>query len=204
MSTQLLLATHNRGKVAEFQKLFQGVAGLTTLCLQDIDEISEVVEDGETFEANARKKAFQVAQTSGMLTLADDSGLEVDALGGAPGVYSARFAGENATDEENNRKLLNQLTPFSDRQRRARFVCVLALAEPKMTSLDQVHIELGACEGVILTHPRGERGFGYDPIFLPQGYDQTMAELPPEQKNQISHRARAASKMRDHLCKRLA
>jgi XTP/dITP diphosphohydrolase len=151
-----------------------------------------VVEDGATLGENALKKAHVVASATGMLTLADDSGLEVDALGGRPGVRSARFAHDGATDAENNAALLAALDAprTNTAPRSARFRCVLALADPR-SPLPHTHTVEGVCEGTIERTPHGTGGFGYDPIFLVAGSDKTMAELSPEEKNRISHRARA-------------
>lgn len=184
---KILIATHNRGKKAEYAALLQELdAEMVTLTDLDIQEA--VPEDGDTFSENALIKARAYAEMSGLLTLADDSGLEVDALDGAPGVYSARYAGENATDEERYRLLLHNLESVPDERRTARFCCVIALAWPD----GRTATAEGACEGRITHEPRGEHGFGYDPVFFVSEYGRTMAELPPEVKNRISHRARAA------------
>ncbi len=200
--TRLLLATRNRGKVSEFRALLAAVPDIELLGLDDVPPLPEVVEDGDTFEANAVKKALSVAAGSGLLAMADDSGLEVDALDGAPGVYSARFAGQGATDSDNYRKLLEMLKDVSEARRAARFRCVLALACPAVSSpsgAEVVRLEHGVCEGRILFDPRGSHGFGYDPVFLPEGHERGMAELSAEEKNRISHRARAAAQMCDFL-----
>jgi XTP/dITP diphosphohydrolase len=199
MITRLVLATRNRGKVREFRGLFEGVSGLEVISLHDIDKIPDIVEDGATFEENARKKASHVTAATGLLTLADDSGLEVDALDGAPGVYSARFAGDGADDAANNRKLLERLSHVPDARRSARFRCVLALAIPRATDGGEIHIEYGVCEGQIGWSARGNNGFGYDPLFIPRGQTKTMAELSPEEKNRISHRAQALRQMRSYI-----
>lgn len=148
-----------------------------------------MVEDGETFVENALKKARTIAKYSGKPALADDSGLAVDALGGRPGVYSARYAGEKATDDENIARLLVELGDDADR--RARFVCFLALVTPG----GKETVAGGECEGLILSERRGSGGFGYDPVFYLPEYGKTMAEIPPDLKNKISHRARAADKL---------
>lgn len=199
--TKLLLATRNRGKVREFGQLFSGIAGLQLLSLDDVADVPEVIEDGTTFEHNARKKALEVARATGMLVLSDDSGLEVDALGGRPGVFSARYAGPGATDDDNNQKLIAELeaSGVPDERRTARYRVVLALAEPQGPLAAAPHLEQGTCEGRILRAPRGEHGFGYDPYFEPQGAVRSMAELAPEEKNRISHRAQAAAAMRRFL-----
>lgn len=199
MTARFVLATRNRGKIAEFERLFKGVSEIEVLSLNDLGEVAEVVEDGATFEDNAKKKACQVAQSSGLIALADDSGLEVDALEGAPGVYSARFAGDGADDAANNRKLLELLSDVPTERRKARFRCALALAAPNVADAADVHVEHGVCEGQIGWSPRGHNGFGYDPLFIPQGGTLTMAELPAEEKNSISHRARATRQMREYI-----
>jgi XTP/dITP diphosphohydrolase len=152
----------------------------------------EVDEDRDTFAGNARKKATEIAAVAGVACLADDSGLEVDALGGRPGVHSARYAGEGASDARNNEKLLAELREVPDAERTARFRCSIVVVEADGRELAAVD---GACEGHIGRELRGTHGFGYDPLFIPAGYDQTMAELGPETKNEISHRAKAAAKL---------
>lgn len=183
----LLLATTNRHKLDEFRAIFSNLP-FTLLSLHDIQLDMDVEETGTTFRENAELKARAYAHASGMLSLADDSGLEIDALGGAPGVYSARFAGREATYQERFDILLTQLKDVPVEQRTARFRCVISLAEPSgyLRSVD------GTIEGVIADAPRGNNGFGYDPIFLVPALGQTTAEISPEQKNQISHRGRAA------------
>ena len=200
----LLVATKNRGKLAELRVLLADLP----VDVFSVDEAGAgglvVVEDGATFEANATKKALAYAGATMMLTLADDSGLEVDALGGAPGVHSARFAGETATDAENNVALLAALEGH-DAERGAngypaRFRCVLALHDP-YAAAPPVIVE-GGCEGGIVGSARGGGGVGYDPLFLVAGRDQTMAELG-EEKNEISHRARAFAKVKPLIEKRI-
>lgn len=183
---KLLIATGNAGKKREFEQLLSGM-DVEILTLKDIDTITEIEEDGHTFEENALKKASVSAQLTGLLCLADDSGLEVDALDGQPGVYSARFAGEPVSDEANNRKLLQLLAKVPSDQRRARFVCVIAICDPQGGR----HTVRGECEGSINHAPCGDGGFGYDPLFVPLGEERTFAELPPEKKNLISHRGKA-------------
>ena len=153
-------------------------------------EAPEVVEDGDTFEKNAVKKASLIAEHTGSMTLSDDSGLEVDALGGAPGVYSARYAGENASDADRIRKLLDALHNTPDAHRTAQFRCAVAVAAPGR----ETRVVVGVCEGRITRTPRGDLGFGYDPVFVPAGYDKTFGELGAEVKNQMSHRAKALQK----------
>ena len=193
----LLLATTNRGKIAELTALF-GEIGLALVPLASLaGKLAPVVEDGSTYLDNALLKAHAAAQATGMVTLAEDSGLDVDALGGRPGVRSARFAGEGATDAENNALLLSSLADVDDDQRAARFRCVMVLVDPWSTG--EPFVAEGRCEGTISREPRGAGGFGYDPLFVVAGEGLTMAELPEERKNEISHRARAASLMRPYL-----
>lgn len=199
MTTNLVLATKNPGKVREFRALFWDLPRLRVQALDELGKLPDVVEDGKTFEENAIKKAREIAAATGQLVLADDSGLEVDALGGRPGVHSARYAGRQGNDEANNDKLLAELAHVPDGERKARFRVVLVLADPNGPLGEEVHIEQGVCEGEILRARRGNDGFGYDPLFKPNGHEQSMAELPPEEKNSISHRAEAAAKMRAFL-----
>lgn len=196
----LLVATNNPGKIREYEALLADLPVEITFPGQEGLDM-EVAETGDTFEENARLKAVAFAQASGLLTLADDSGLEVDALGGAPGVHSARYAGPGASDEDRYRKLLAALADVPPDRRSARFRCVVAVAQPD----GAVYTADGVCEGQIGFEPRGEHGFGYDPVFLVQGYDGlTMAELDPEVKNRISHRARAARAAQPILARLLA
>lgn len=181
---KLLLATRNKGKIKEITEVF-GVLGWEIEGLPP--DAPEVIEDGTTFEENARKKAETIAALYQTAALADDSGLEVEALDGRPGVYSARYAGENANDEENNRKLLSEMADIPAADRHARFVCVLALARPGEATVTV----RGECKGEILTKPMGTGGFGYDPLFFVQEYGKTLAELSLADKNKISHRAKA-------------
>jgi XTP/dITP diphosphohydrolase len=188
---QVVLASANRGKQREFAALLSG-SGLALL-LQDSLGIASAAETGTTFEANALLKARHAARLSGLPALADDSGLKVDALGGRPGVYSARYAGESAGDADNNAKLLGELSGVATPGRGARYHCVLALvrhesdASPLLAS--------GVWEGSIAFAPAGELGFGYDPLFIPEGFTQRAAELPTDLKNRLSHRARAAAEL---------
>jgi XTP/dITP diphosphohydrolase len=191
-SLRVVVATRNRGKVVELLRLWPDVPRLELCTLAEVAAVPEVVEDGATFEANAIKKARQTAAVLGLPVLADDSGLEVDALDGAPGVWSARFAREGATDRENNDELLRRLAGTPDDRRGARYRCVLAFADPEGALGAEVATAEGSCEGRIIRVPRGEGGFGYDPLFVPVGEQRTMAELSADEKDAISHRARAA------------
>jgi XTP/dITP diphosphohydrolase len=186
---KLLIATGNRHKLREIKMLFD-IPGVEIMGLADFGDLPEVVEDGDSFEANAIKKAVTMAEATGVLTMADDSGLEVDALAGAPGVYSARYAGEPTDDAANNRKLLSELAGVEDRQ--ARFRCLIALAGPGIKPLT---VE-GRCEGAIARSPSGENGFGYDPLFVPKGFGCSFAELSDDEKNRISHRGVALAEAR--------
>lgn len=188
---KLLLATQNHHKVREISHGLEP-HGIVVADLSGFPDHPPLIEDGDTFVDNARKKAWTMAKYSGLLTLADDSGLEVDALGGAPGVHSARFAGEPSNDDANNRKLIAALQGVPRERRTARYQCVLVLADPK-TGGEQIFS--GCCEGRILEAPRGTGGFGYDPYFIVPSLNQTMAEIPLERKNQISHRGQALQKL---------
>lgn len=195
--TRLLIATHNSGKAREYRELLADLP-LEVTWLDAEGVAFEVEETGATFEENAVLKARAYAAATGLLTWADDSGLEVDALDGAPGVYSARYGAPlAASDEERYRLLLSRLEGMPDEARTARFRCVVALATPegRVATVD------GACEGRIGHEPRGQNGFGYDPVFLPADYDyrRTLAELESSVKNQISHRGRAARRAREVL-----
>lgn len=187
---KIVLATRNKGKIKELRELFNPM-GIEVISVEAFTSAPEVEEDGQTFEANAIKKAETISQAVGLPALADDSGLEVDALGGQPGVLSARFAGLHATDEENNQKLIDMLKDVPPEKRTARFVCVLALAYPG----EETVISRGVCEGVILSQPSGNGGFGYDPFFYVPQLKETMAQLPPSEKNRISHRGQALKKL---------
>ena len=189
---RILIATMNTGKLLEYERLLAEVPGLELETMAALPEAIDVVEDRDTFRGNALKKAMEIATVAGMPCLADDSGLEVDALGGGPGVYSARYAGEGSTDSENNAKLLDELSGIADDERTARFQCAIVIVDQSGRELAMAE---GACEGRIGSEPRGSHGFGYDPLFVPEGYAQTMAELGPETKNEISHRAKAAAKL---------
>jgi XTP/dITP diphosphohydrolase len=200
---KLLIATRNAHKLEEIRAIFnfpfdntQGRQGLEIVSAFDFPDVPDTIEDRDTFEGNAIKKAQELCDATGLPAIADDSGLEVDALDGAPGVYSARYAGEPCDYKANNQKLLRELG--DNPNRRARFVTVLAFCRPNEEPLTI----RGTCEGQIITEERGEHGFGYDPLFIPDGYPETFAELPAEIKNKISHRANAlneASKVWKHF-----
>jgi len=181
---KLVVATNNPHKVKEIVNILKG-QNYEILSLKNFPDAPVVIEDGSTFEENAIKKSSIIAKHIGLLALADDSGLEVDVLNGEPGVKSARFAGENATDEDRNRKLLNLIRDVPESKRNARFKCAIALSNPQ----GDTHVVLGVCEGSIAFEPRGNKGFGYDPIFVVPCYGKTFAELGPDIKNRISHRA---------------
>ncbi|HEY9281990.1 MAG TPA: RdgB/HAM1 family non-canonical purine NTP pyrophosphatase [Pyrinomonadaceae bacterium] len=192
---ELLVATKNPGKVRELTELLAGLP-LRLRNLSDFPAAPEVDETGATFEENARLKAVGYGAHACLLTLADDSGLEVAALGGAPGVRSARYAGDSATDADRVELLLRELSRADSGDRRARFVCAVALHDP-LTGATRIFT--GDCPGLIVAAPRGTNGFGYDPVFVPDGHDQTFAELPADAKHQISHRARALRLARDFI-----
>ncbi|RKU15449.1 non-canonical purine NTP pyrophosphatase, RdgB/HAM1 family [Candidatus Poribacteria bacterium] len=186
---KLVLATRNQGKVRELTDMLGSEAGskqqIEVISLENYPDAPEVVEDGKTYMENAVKKASIIAEYTSHLTLADDAGLEVDALGGAPGINSKRWAGEDATDDIRIAKLLQALEGATNR--RARFIAAIAVVHPN----SEPEVVLGVCEGHIRHDPVGESGFGYDPVFVPEGYNQTFAELGEKIKNQISHRAKA-------------
>jgi XTP/dITP diphosphohydrolase len=192
--SKLLLATTNMGKVREYQQLFHDLP-LEVVTLLDMGINTVVAEEYATYEENARHKAVSYANLTGMVTLADDSGLEVDALGGEPGVLSARYAGEGASDSDRVNLLLSRMIGVPREKRTARFKCVIALAIPG----GNAETFYGDCSGLVTLAPRGKYGFGYDPIFFFPELDKTMAELSPEVKNSISHRARAAQKAHKRL-----
>lgn len=186
----IMIATGNMGKAKEFEKMF-AKAGYQIKTMKDFPELPEVQETGQTFEENARLKAETIANILQCPVLADDSGLTVDALGGMPGIYSARFAGEQKSDASNNAKLLHELTDVADENRTAQFHCTLVFAAPQKESL----VVEGIWNGRIARIPRGENGFGYDPLFIVDGLEKTSAELTPEEKNAISHRGQAMKKL---------
>src|SRR5512143_1187707 len=196
MPDKILLATTNQGKVQEIRNLVKGLPAWF-LSLSEVAAIPEVVEDGTTFEENALKKARMMAYATGIVTLADDSGLCVDALDGRPGVHSARYAGDNASDEEKYLRVLEEMQGVPESERSARFVCALALVAPD----GEEKLFRGVCEGRITRGPRGTSGFGYDPIFYFEEAGCTFAEMDRESKNRVSHRGRALRDFADFLRK---
>ena len=191
----LLLGTRNPGKLREITSILEG-SGWSFSSLQEFDHVGSAEENGVTYSENAIAKAQFYAAATGLVALADDSGLEVAALDGAPGVYSARYAGENASDADRRQLLLSELSKTSNTDRRARFVCVVAIADPAGTILN---VSEGICNGTLTFAPRGDGGFGYDPLFIPDGYTETFAELPETIKNRISHRALALVQTKEFL-----
>jgi XTP/dITP diphosphohydrolase len=190
----IVLATRNTGKIREFKRLL-GDFPVEIKSVKDFGPLPPVVEDGETFEDNAVVKARQTARILGLPAIADDSGLEVAALGGAPGIRSARFAGDKASDNENNLKLLDALKGAGDRT--ARFVCVLAIAVPRGPAL----LYEGVCEGCITEEMQGNNGFGYDPVFYYPPFGKTFAELSADEKNRVSHRGKALAELQNEFDK---
>jgi XTP/dITP diphosphohydrolase len=198
---KLLIATGNAGKLREIRALLNDAlraAQIELLSLRDFDSIQEVAENGSSFAENATLKARGYAAQTDLWTLADDSGLEVEALGGAPGVFSARYGGAGLDDAVRRAVLLDALRGVALENRRARFVCVIAIFDPRAERLE---LAQGVCEGHIALAARGTRGFGYDPVFIPDGYAQTFGELPDAVKQRISHRARAIHEARRFLIK---
>jgi len=191
----VLLATRNPGKIREIENILRG-SGWSFSSLESFPGVDTPAESGVTYADNAILKARFYALATGMYALADDSGLEVEALAGAPGVFSARYAGDNASDADRRALLLSELAKIPIANRRARFVSVVAISDAKGSVLN---VSEGICEGTIIFSPRGDGGFGYDPLFVPDGYNQTFAELSEDVKNRISHRARALMKTRDFL-----
>lgn len=190
---ELVVATKNQHKLREIKEILSGYP-LTIKSLHDFEyEIPEVIEDGKTFSENASKKAIQIAQHTGFVAMADDSGLCVDILNGAPGIYSARYAGCGKNDNDNIRKILNELSGFPLDKRSAHFHCAIALAHPREGIIGIVEEQ---CQGLIAFEERGVNGFGYDPIFLSPEYNKTFAEITAEEKNKISHRAKALKKFK--------
>ena len=190
---KIFLATGNKKKIKEISEILEGYE---IVSINDGYTIPEVVEDADTFEGNSQKKALEIAKAVGMPVIADDSGLCVEALGGAPGIYSARYSGENATDEKNNKKLIEELKDKENKN--AKFVCVITLAKPD----GEYHSFRGEVEGTIVKEPGGTDGFGYDPHFYIEKYGKTFAEIP-EIKKKISHRAKALEKLQKEIDKYL-
>lgn len=191
--TKLVLATRNENKIKEIQTILKDL-NLEILTLNDFPGVPDLVEDGSTFQENSQRKSRTVYQHTKLLSLADDSGLEVFYLNKRPGVWSARYAGEGASDEENNNKLLKEMRGVPPRRRRAQFRALLTLVGEHYEETTE-----GICAGRLGEAPRGTNGFGYDPIFIPDGFTKTYAELAAEEKNRISHRAKALEKMREVL-----
>lgn len=189
---EIVISTRNAGKAKEIMEILHDLKNVNFLTLSEFPDIGEIMEDGESYLENAIKKALYVANITKKISIADDSGLEVEALGGRPGIYSARYAGKFASDYENNRKLLEELRDIPYPGRKARYVCVAALA----TSSGEVFWEEGVCEGYIGFEMRGDNGFGYDPIFVIHS-GKTMAELESREKNSISHRGKAFRKLKN-------
>ncbi len=192
---KIVIASNNEGKIREFKKILEPM-GFTVFSSKDFPELEEVEETGSSFQENALIKAKYVAEKTNIIALADDSGLEVTALQGRPGIYSARYSGEKATDQSNNEKLLMELEETGDGDRRAKYVCALALYDPENKSGEVVE---GICEGRILKEGRGDGGFGYDPLFFLDALNKTFAEIPLEIKNKISHRGKALEKLKKVL-----
>ena len=194
MIRELVLATRNRHKAQELASLLSDL-GISIRTMDAFPQMPDVIEDGKTCEANAIKKARVVSRATGLLAVADDTGLEVDALGGQPGVYAARYAGEHVTYEDNWRKLLRELSGVPHDRRTARFITVAAIASPS----GEVQVAEGQLQGVITEEPAGAQGFGYDPVFFVPELGMTLAELSPDEKNRISHRAKAFAQVREIL-----
>ncbi len=195
---ELIIATTNEGKARELAEMLSGMR-VRLRGLAEFPNVREAEETGETFEENAALKATFYGHLLGGATLADDSGLEVDALGGAPGVRSARYAGAGASDSQRVELLLEELKRGGARDRSARFVCVVAIYEP---GAEEAQLFRGVCEGTIAEEPRGDNGFGYDPVFVPEGHAESFAQLPTAVKQRISHRARALAEARAYLLRR--
>jgi XTP/dITP diphosphohydrolase len=189
---ELVVASRNKGKVNEIKELLAGLPFKVT-SLVDYPHIPDVIEDGETYHANALKKARAVALATGKMTMSDDSGIEVKALGWAPGIYSARFAGKTASEKDKNKKLFRMLKGMPFPKRQARYRCVAALVDTKGREIGVVQ---GTCSGYVTTHEQGQNGFGFDPLFYLRRYKKTFGQLPAPLKAKISHRARALKKMK--------
>jgi XTP/dITP diphosphohydrolase len=191
---KIIFATKNKGKLREIIDIFSDTE-FKIISLADLDNSIEIEESATTFEGNARKKADAVFKRFKMPVLADDSGISLEQLGGRPGVYSARYAGENATDDDNNNRLINELEDYPE-PHPAKYVCASVFFDGK-----NFITGYGEINGKIIRAPRGTNGFGYDPYFVPDGYSNTMAELPPEEKNLISHRAKAFNQLKENIKK---
>lgn len=191
---EIVLATRNKKKAEELNRMLAGM-DINVITLNDFHDCPEVLEDKDTFEGNAIKKAVEVAACTEMIAVADDSGLVVDALGGRPGVFSARYAGENADDAANLEKLLWEMKDLPDERRSARFICCIAIAYPdgKVITFE------GRVEGRIGYEPKGREGFGYDPVFYPDGYDRTFAEMSYGEKDSMSHRGKALERLKEYF-----
>ena len=191
---KIVIASKNEGKIKEIKNFLHGIDS-EFLTINDFPDMPEITEDGRTFEENAMKKARIVFEHTKLTTIADDSGLEVSYLSGEPGVHSARFAGDNATDQQNNEKLLDLLKDVPMEDRKARFKCVMVLYNSLYNNL----VFEGKCFGYIIDEPKGELGFGYDPLFVPENNTKTFGELDLVTKNKISHRGKALSSLRNYL-----
>lgn len=191
---EIVLASRNRKKAEEIQRILAGQP-IEVRSLADFPDCPDVIEDADTFDGNALKKAREVAAFTGRIAISDDSGLEVGALNGAPGVFSARYAGPDATDDANVEKLLHELEDVPDDRRGARFVCCIALADPA----GETHIFWGFADGVLGRERKGQNGFGYDPLFFPIGHSRTFAEMSAAEKDALSHRRKALAKLADFL-----
>lgn len=190
----VIIATKNKGKAKEFERLFSKY-GMEVKTLIDFPDVPDIEETGETFEENAIIKAEAIAKLANSFVVADDSGLVIDALGGRPGVYSARYAGAEKNDEDNIDKVLSEMEAVNEEERTARFYCALAMAGPDFETITVN----GTCEGMILNERRGSEGFGYDPIFFVPSEGKTMAEMSPERKNELSHRAAAMKNLEPYI-----
>lgn len=195
---KLVIASRNKKKIEELKRILKDL-DITILSVNDFPNLEEVIEDGKTFDENALKKARYVCQKTGLPALADDSGVEVEALGGQPGVKSARYAGDSATDEDNLKKLLKELEGIPFDKRNAQFVCCIALVFPE----GEEYLFWGYVKGKISEVPRGSQGFGYDPVFIPDAFQITFAEMKPHEKDRLSHRKKAVDRLKEFLIKLL-
>lgn len=189
---KLIFASGNKGKVKEVKSIFSN-SNFEIISLEELEDVPEIIEDGDTFEANARIKAKVIFDKFNKPTIADDSGLAVEQLNGDPGVYSARYAGEGCTYDDNNRKLLKELSGFPE-PHKAKFICCAVYYDG-----NKYLSAMGEVNGTIIKDLRGDHGFGYDPVFLPDGYNKTLAELLLDEKNKLSHRSKAFNKLKNHL-----